>query len=68
MTVATPTDLDLRTALEPLARRLADRISFADDDRASFATDFGRGRFRKPAAVARCRSSAEVAEALCTAQ
>lgn len=64
MTVATPTDLDLRTALEPLARRLADRISFADDDRASFATDFGRWRFRKPAAVARCRSSAEVAEAI----
>ena len=64
MTVATLNDTEIRSALEELARRLGERISFVASDREEFQTDFGRWRFQRPAAVARCTSSAEVAEAI----
>ncbi|MGE0639383.1 MAG: FAD-binding protein [Thermoanaerobaculia bacterium] len=64
MTVATHTDADLRKALEPLAELLPGRITFAEDDRKAFETDFGRWRYQVPAAVARCRSSEEFARAI----
>ncbi len=59
MTVAPPTDLN--AAVERLAELLPGRILFDRGTREQFQSDFGRWRFRTPAAVARCRSAEEVA-------
>lgn len=50
------------TALAGLAEMLGPRLLLDEDRRRPFATDFGRVVHRLPAAVARCTSTAEVAE------
>jgi cytokinin dehydrogenase len=59
MTVAPPTDIS--ATVERLAELLPGRILFDRGTREQYQTDFGRWRFRTPAAVARCRSAEEVA-------
>lgn len=59
MTVASVTDL--AAAAERLAELLPGRILFDPGTREQFRTDFGRWRYKTPAAVARCRSAEEVA-------
>lgn len=51
----------IAAAARELAGRFPDFVSLAEERRREFETDFGRWRFRLPAAVARCRSTAEVA-------
>jgi FAD/FMN-containing dehydrogenase len=52
---------DYASAIERLAARLPGRILFDRAAREQFQTDFGRWRYQVPGAVARCRSSEEVA-------
>ncbi|MFN7941193.1 MAG: FAD-binding protein [Thermoanaerobaculia bacterium] len=59
MTVATP--LEMSSAVEALAELLPGRILFDPGTREQFQTDFGRWKFKTPAAVARCRTAEEVA-------
>ncbi len=56
------TTAEIPAALQGLAERLGDRLSFDPGDREQFSTDFGRWRYKVPAAVARCRDAREVAE------
>lgn len=58
------TTAEIPAALAGLAARLGDRLSFAASDREQFSTDFGRWRYKVPAAVARCRDAQEVAEVI----
>lgn len=55
---------DPTPALVELDERLGGRLTFDLAEREVFETDFGRWRRATPAAVARCRTSAEVAEAV----
>ena len=64
MKTATMTDDQMKAALEELKSRLPGRISFELADREPFESDFGRWKHRLPAAVARCSSAQELAEAI----
>jgi len=52
------------TALAGLAQRFPGLVFSDDATRSQFDTDFGRWRFCRPGAVARCRSAVEVAAVL----
>ena len=56
------TSSETRAALDGLKEKLGERISFDEDARAAFRSDFGRMVDRLPGAVARCVSAEEVAE------
>jgi len=64
MTSVPLNDSELLAALTELQEKLSDRISFEMAERELFASDFGRWRHRTPAAVARCRNAAELAQAM----
>lgn len=51
-------------AIRELARRFGAIVTLEEEARRAFETDFGRWRRRLPAAVARCRSAAELAEVI----
>jgi cytokinin dehydrogenase len=53
--------VDLTSAAERLAELLPGRILFDRAAREQFQTDFGRWRYRVPAAVARCHGAQEIA-------
>jgi FAD/FMN-containing dehydrogenase len=53
---------DFTSAIERLASLLPGRVLFDRATREQFQTDFGRWRYQVPGAVARCRTSEEVAE------
>jgi FAD/FMN-containing dehydrogenase len=49
------------TSLRGLVERFPDWVTLADEERARYATDFGRWTFKTPGAVARPRTTEEVA-------
>ncbi|MEO8276985.1 MAG: FAD-binding protein [Thermoanaerobaculia bacterium] len=57
-------DDELRQALLELQSKLGDCITLELAEREKFETDFGRWKHRTPAAVARCRDAAQLAEAI----
>lgn len=57
----TPALSDLEGALAALAARFPEFVTLDLAARREFETDFGRWRYRVPGAVARCRTSEEVA-------